>query len=97
MIRDQKDPQTYTIIGAAMEVHTELGWGFLEAAYQEALAHEFGLRGIPSIREAPIEIAYKGTKLACTYRADFICYGQILVELKALAHLTDTEIGRAHV
>ena len=91
MIDDQNDPQTYAIIGAAMEAHKVLGRGFLEAVYQEALAYEFGLRGIPFAREVAIDITYKGIILACTYRADFICYEDILVELKALTRLTDTE------
>ena len=60
MIDDQNDPQTYAIIGAAMEAHKVLGRGFLEAVYQEALAYEFGLRGIPFAREVAIDITYKG-------------------------------------
>ena len=55
---EPKDPQTYTIIGAAMEVHTQLGHGFLEGVYQEALAIEFSLRSIPFERESEISITY---------------------------------------
>ena len=76
--------ECYEIIGACMEVHRNLGGGFLEAVYQEALALELGHRGIPYNREKKLEITYKGTKLEKYYIADFICYDNIIVELKAL-------------
>ena len=85
---EQSDPETYVIIGAAIEVHNQLGSGFLEAVYQEALAFEFRQRGIPFGREVEIPVIYKGHTLACTYRADFICYEAIIVELKAISELT---------
>ena len=88
---DPRDPQTYAIIGAAMEVHRQLGHGFLEAVYQEALAVELTARQIPFQREVWLEVQYKGTTLNCHYRADFIGYGEVLVELKALARLTSIE------
>ena len=71
--------QTYSIIGAAMEVHRQLGHGFLEAVYQEALAKEFTLRGIPFAREVELTIFYKNAPLACKYRADFICDDEVIV------------------
>ncbi len=86
-----RDPQTYAIIGAAMEVHRVLGTGLLEAVYQEALAKEFGLRGIPYAREVDLVITYKNEPLACRFRADFICYDDIIVELKALSALGGIE------
>ena len=85
------DAQTYAIIGAAMEVHRQLGCGFLEAVYQGALAREFTLRGIEFEREVFVPVLDKEEVLDCTYRADFICYSQIIVELKALNKLSGTE------
>jgi GxxExxY protein len=74
-----------------MEVHTTLRSGFLEAVYQEALAVELTARNIPFVREAELPISYKGQILSCRYRADFVCFGSILVELKALSVLTTLE------
>ena len=86
-----QDPQTFAIIGAAMEVHRELGHGFLEAVYQEALAVELATRQIPFQREAPLQVKYKSQPLACAYKADFICFSEILVELKAIERLGNPE------
>ena len=91
MDNNQRDPETFAIIGAAMEVHRELGHGFLEAVYQEALAIELTARKIPFQREVPLSVAYKGQKLACSYRADFVCYENVLVELKAISQLTGAD------
>lgn len=87
----QKDPETYAIIGAAMEVHRELGNGFLEGVYQDALEIEFRQRNIPFRREQPVPVLYKAVTLGTPYRADFVCHGSIIVELKAISTLTNIE------
>jgi GxxExxY protein len=83
--------ESYKIIGAAMEVHKELGPGFLEAVYQEALEIEFQKQGIPYEREKLLTIYYKDMKLKKRYSADFVCYEKIIVELKALSDLTSKD------
>jgi GxxExxY protein len=84
---DLLDQQTYDVIGAAMEVHTHLG-GFGEIACTHALAIELQLRGIPFQTEVPFPIFYKGHKLPSVYRADFICWNSLLVELKSIGTKT---------
>ncbi|MBT3209226.1 MAG: GxxExxY protein [Bacteroidetes bacterium] len=79
--------EAYKIIGCAIEVHKELGCGFLEAVYQEALEIEFYKKQIPFVREKRLLINYKGIQLKKEYIADFICYNQIIVEIKALTTL----------
>lgn len=71
-----------------MAVHRELGHGFLEPVYQEAFAVELKLRGVPHEREVSLPIRFKHTTLEKRYRADFLCYDSVLVELKALQRLT---------
>lgn len=89
--RSEKDPQTHAIIGAAMEVHRELGPGFVEQIFQDALEIEFQLRGIPFKREQALPVYYKGKLLRSSGRVDFVCYEDVLVELKALDQLTSRE------
>ena len=86
-----RDPRTYAVIGAAMEVHKQLGHGFLEAVYQEALAVEMELREIPFSREVMLPVHYKNRQLAVGYRADFLCFENVVVELKALRKLSTIE------
>ena len=80
--------EVYRIIGAAMEVHKELGPGFLEAVYHEALGLELEERTIPFESKKMIRIHYKDKVLEKEYQADYVCFGAIIVELKALAELT---------
>ena len=75
-----RDTQTYSIIGAAMEVHRVFGCGFLEAPYSAALKVELHLRGIPFAAEVSFPLRYKGQSLALAYRPDLICFGSIIVE-----------------
>ncbi len=86
-----KDPDTYAIIGAAMEIHREPGSGFLEAVYQDALEFEFKSRRISYQREASVPVLYKGQSLGTAYRADFVCFESVIVELKAIKVLTNVE------
>ncbi|MCR5240371.1 MAG: GxxExxY protein [Prevotella sp.] len=88
MMNDRRDDRTYEIIGAAMEVHRHLGGGFLEVVYGDALEMEFQERGIPYQREKDLQIYYKDKVLPHFYKADFICYDSIVVELKAVENLT---------
>ena len=89
------EQETYQIIGAAMKVHSELGPGFTEKVYQEALAIEFSERGIPFVREKEIHAIYKGIVLEGTFIPDFICYDKIIVELKAVKELDDVHRSQA--
>ena len=91
MSNGEKDAETHAIIGAAMVVHRTLGHGFLEPVYQEAFAIELSDLEISFKREVELPVDYKGRRLACSYRADFVCYESIIVELKALSVLTGIE------
>jgi GxxExxY protein len=86
--------EIYALIGAAMNVHNELGAGFLEAVYQEALEIEFASHDIPAKREVPLKIYYKDHVLEKHYFADFICFDKIIVEVKALSSMTSSHYAQ---
>lgn len=80
------DPQlTHTIIGAAIDVHRELGSGLLELVYREALCHELFLRNLSFEKEKPIPAIYKTVHLDCGYRADIVVASRVVVEVKAIS------------
>lgn len=89
-----EDGDTYGIIGAAMAVHRELGCGFLEAVYRAALRVELHRRGIEARSEVALPIAYRGELLPLIYRVDFVCGGDILVEVKALDAIGTLEMAQ---
>ncbi len=90
-MHSDRDSRTYAIIGAAIEVHRRLGVGFLEGVYQEALTLELQDRGIPFRRQVEIPVHYKQTRLRCSYRADFVCFESVILELKALRSIGGSE------
>lgn len=81
------EKQTYDLNGAFFAIHNELGNGFNEKVYQEAIEYEFSQRGIPYNREVKLGVAYKGIVLKQYFYADFICYDKIIVEVKAIKTL----------
>ena len=81
----ERDPRTFAIIGAAMEVHRVLGPGFLERVYAQALAIEMQMRGIPFLPQVPFAVIYKQHTLGSDYRVDFVCFESVVVELKAMS------------
>jgi GxxExxY protein len=90
------EEETYKILGACFEVYKEKGCGFLEAVYQECLALEFGLQGIPFDPQAKLNLSYKGRPLEQFYQPDFICYGKVIVEIKAVSQLMDENRAQLH-
>jgi GxxExxY protein len=85
----QEEALTGRVIGAAIEVHRQLGPGLLESAYEECLCHELHLNGLSFQRQAAFPVLYKSIRLDCGYRADLIVEGKVVVELKAIDALTD--------
>lgn len=85
------NPQTYAVIGAAMEVHRELGHRFFETVYQASPAIEFQERGIPFKAEVTLPVRYKVKLLTRAYRADFVCFEDVIVEPKAVSSLTGAD------
>jgi GxxExxY protein len=76
---------THAIIGAAIDVHKELGPGLLEAVYEECLCYELTSRQIQFERQKPIPVVYRGAKMDCGYRADIVVCGRVIVEIKAIS------------
>lgn len=89
-----RDQQTYAIIGAAMAVHRQLGNGFLEAACREALLSELTLRSIPCSAEVGLPVMFNGRRLRTSFRADLVCFDEIIVELKTIRSVEGPEQGR---
>lgn len=83
--------EVYAIVGAAIDVHRELGFGYLEEVYQEALEIELEARGIPFRPQQELHIYYKGRQLRKKYRCDFYCYDKIIVEIRAIERLTSQD------
>ena len=81
------EKESYNIRGAAFEVYKELGSGFLEAVYQECLAKEFGCRNIQYVPQPLLKLKYKGEELSQVYKPDFICYEQVIIEIKAVKEI----------
>ena len=86
--------ESYKIIGACMDVHKELGCGFLEGVYQEVLEIEFEKREIPFEREKGLIIIYKGIALKKKYYADFVCFDKIIIEIKSCGKLMDEHVSQ---
>ena len=84
---------TREIIGAALEVHRAIGPGLLESAYAACLCHEFVLRGIPFLREVPLPVIYKGVKVDCAYRPDFVI-GGVVLEAKAVDEIHPIHVAQ---
>ena len=91
---DGRDPQTYALIGAAIRAHNELGCGFLEAVYREALQVEFNILGIPNATEVGLVLSYRGRPLKTSYRPDFVCFERVIVEVKAMRELSGVETAQ---
>lgn len=88
--------ESYKIVGSCFEVYNELGCGFLEAVYQESLQIEFELQGISYVAQGELQLSYKGKRLKSTYVPDFICFGSIIVEIKAVKELTNEHRAQVH-
>jgi GxxExxY protein len=86
----------FAIVGGCFEVYNEKGCGFLEGVYQECLEIEFGLRGLPFLAKAELQLSYKGRALLKTYQPDFTCFGKIILEIKAVSQLTDEHRAQVH-
>jgi GxxExxY protein len=88
--------ESYRIIGACFEVYNEKGCGFVEPVYQECLELELEFQQIPFVPQAELSLFYKGRPLKQKYKPDFICYGGIILELKAVSELTEEHRAQVH-
>lgn len=88
---EEMDAEAYKIVGVAMRVHQELGCGFLESVYGDALEIEFQKQGIPYTREQFVFVYYSGVKLRSFFKTDYVCYENMIVELKATSELTSVD------
>ena len=86
--------ESFRIIGACFEVYNQKGFGFTEPVYQECLAFELAIQGIPFLAQPEIHLSYKGNRLSRYFKPDFICYDKIIIELKSVAEIVDEH--RAH-
>lgn len=83
----ERDPLTQKVIGCAIEVHRYLGPELLESTYQQCLAHELTIAGVPFSIQTPVKVDYKGVILDCGYRLDFLVQDSLVVEIKSVEHL----------
>ena len=90
------EKESYAIRGAVFDVYREMGCGFLEAVYQECLEKELKLRGIPFVAQQELKLVYKGEPLEQAYKPDLICYGSIILELKAVKEVCDEHRAQLH-
>ncbi|HEU5402286.1 MAG TPA: GxxExxY protein [Terriglobales bacterium] len=87
LLEKQRDPLTYAVIGASIEVHRALGPGLMESAYEECLCHELFLRSLSFKRQVPIPLVYKKIHLECAYYADLVVHDKLVLELKAIENV----------
>ena len=88
--------ESYRIIGACFEVYNDLGSGFLEAVYQEALTFEFQEQKLPYLDQHTLRLRYKSYQLQTPYKPDFICFDKVILEIKAVSRLTDEHRAQIH-
>jgi len=88
--------ESYKIVGACFEVYNEKGCGFVEPVYQECLEIELGMQSVPFEAQKQLQLSYKGRPLKQIYIPDFVCLGQIIVEIKAVSKLCDEHRAQVH-
>jgi GxxExxY protein len=83
------EEESYAVLGACFEIYKEMGPGFLESVYQECLVLELSARGVPFVAKPGLLLEYKGRKLKQAFEPDFVCFGKIILEIKAVSQLND--------